>query len=58
MKVRYCCPNPDYDYYGNNRTHIKSLRMYDTEEEARSVADKYGMDVFKCNYNNCWHICR
>ena len=58
MKIRYCSPNPDYDYYGKNKFHIKSLRMYDTEESARAVADKYGMNVFHCEYNDCWHVCR
>lgn len=57
MHIRYCTPEKDGNTYEG--FHLKSLRIYDTEEEAEAVADSYpGMGVFHCEYGNCWHLKR
>ena len=57
MTIEYCKPEPDGNTYEG--WHLKSLRAFDTEEEAQAVADSYEcMGVFYCEYGHCWHIKR
>lgn len=60
MDSRYCrpektrLPNGRFEEYSG--WHEKRLKRYETEEEARRVADYYGCSVFWCEYGRCWHI--
>lgn len=51
----YCTPER-----GTGRSyegwHLKTLRAYDDEAQAKAVARTYGGSVFYCEYGNCYHI--